>query len=86
MSEEQQPVLTFEGVEYPISDLSVEAKAQLESLHYAEVEMKRLQVQLAMITTARNAYTQALASALPKVAKKAKTKAAAKKKKAVANA
>jgi len=72
MTNESQATLTFDGVEHIISDLSEDAKAQLESLHHAELEMQRLNKQLAMITTARNAYNQALAAALPK--KNAKTK------------
>jgi len=89
MSNEQQPTLTFDGVEYLMADLSDEAKTQLQSLQQAELEMQRLQVQLAMITTARNTYNQALAQALSKLAESnssAKAAKPAKKKKAAASA
>jgi len=89
MSNEQQPTLTFDGVEHVMADLSDEAKAQLQSLQQAELEMQRLQVQLAMITTARNTYNQALAQALSsstESAAPAKAAKPAKKKKAAASA
>jgi len=89
MSDEQNPTLTFDGVEYLISDLSDEARVQLQNLQQAELELQRLQVQQAMIGTARNAYNQALVAALPKPAKAAKPKKVAKpvkKKKAKASA
>jgi len=81
MSNEHQ-TLTFDGVEHSISGLSDDAKAQLQSLQETELEMQRLNKQLAMITTARNAYHQALTAALPKADKTVKP---AKKKKASAS-
>lgn len=62
---DQEPVLTRDGKDYKINDLSKEARDQLKSLQLAEAEIKRLQMQLAMVQTARNAYRQALVSALP---------------------
>jgi len=62
---DQEPTLTFGGKDYKIADLSDEAKNQLQSLKLAETEIKHLQMQLAMIQTARNAYQQALVTALP---------------------
>ena len=62
---DQEPTLTLDGKDYKIADLSEEAKNQLQSLQLAETEIKRLQMQLAMVQTARNAYQQALVSALP---------------------
>ena len=62
---DQEPTLTFGGKDYKITDLSDEAKNQLQSLKLAETEIKRLKMQLAMIQTARNAYQQALVTALP---------------------
>lgn len=62
---DQEPTLTLDGKDYKIADLSDEAQNQLQSLQLAETEIKRLQMQLAMIQTARNAYQQALVSALP---------------------
>jgi len=78
MPEQKQPKLSINNEEYIIADLSDQARAQLESLQYAESEMRRLNRELAMATTARNAYSQGLQEALP--AKTAvKTPAAAKK-------
>ncbi|OUS13748.1 hypothetical protein A9Q89_01885 [Gammaproteobacteria bacterium 53_120_T64] len=62
---DQEPTLTHDGKDYKISDLSKEAQDQLQSLQLAEAEIKRLQMQLAMVQTARNAYQQALVAALP---------------------
>ena len=62
---DQEPTLNLDGKDYKIADLSDEAKNQLQSLQLAETEIKRLQMQLAMIQTARNAYQQALVTVLP---------------------
>ena len=62
---DQEPTLTLDGKDYKIADLSKDAKNQLQSLQLADTEIKRLQMQLAMIQTARNAYQQALVNALP---------------------
>lgn len=46
--------------EYNVADLPEEAKPQLQGIRMSEVEIKRLNVQLALAKTARNAYMQAL--------------------------
>lgn len=90
MTDKKQAKLSVGDKEYIIADLSDEAKTQLESLRYAELEITRLNRELAMISTARNAYNQALLAALPAnkpVTKKnsaAKKSTAAKKKPAAA--
>ena len=66
MSEQNEPRLKIDDKEYKISDLSDDAKAQLQSLRFTEVELQRLNMQLALVKTARMAYQKALASALPK--------------------
>lgn len=63
MTTEQK--LTIDGTEYLISNLSAEAKAQLQMLQLTEQEIARLQTQLMIAQTARNAYAQALKAALP---------------------
>jgi len=63
--QEQEPKLNIDGKEYKISDLSDGAKGQLQGLQAAETEMKRLNIQLALIQTARNAYMHALQDELP---------------------
>jgi len=47
-------------VDYSLSDFSKEAKEQLMNVRFAESEVRRLQAQLAVAQTARNAYQQAL--------------------------
>ena len=59
--------LTFNGKDYEIDSLSADAKNQLISLQAAEAEINRLQIQIAMIQTARNAYANALQNLLPEL-------------------
>lgn len=58
--------LNVDGKEYPIADLSNEAKASLQGLRFTDEEVRRLTMQLSVAKTARNAYRQALIAALPK--------------------
>ncbi len=60
MAETKEPTLTIEDKEYKIADLPEDAKKQLASFNYAEAEIRRLQAQLALVTTARNAYRKAI--------------------------
>lgn len=61
-----QPKITVDGKEYLIDSLSDEAKAQLGSLNVTDQKIVDLQQEIAIMQTARNAYAQALAAALPK--------------------
>ena len=61
----QEQTLTIDGMNYPLSSLSEDAKAQLQMLQVTEQEIQRLQLQQAIAQTARNAYAQALKAALP---------------------
>ena len=65
MTEQKEAKININGTEYNIADLSDNAKAQLQSLHMAEAEIKHLNVQKAITQTAINAYKQALQAALP---------------------
>ena len=60
MPETKEPTITINDKPYKIADLSEEAKGQLASLNFAESELRRLQAQIAIATTARNAYRKAL--------------------------
>ena len=60
-----EPFLTVNGVKYIVADLSEEAKSQFVNVQATEAEINRLQMQLAIVQTARNAYQQALIAALP---------------------
>lgn len=64
MSQEQK--ISIDGKEYALNSLSDAAKNQLVSLQAADGEIARLQTQLAIAQTARNAYARALAEQLPK--------------------
>lgn len=59
------PKVTIDGTEYAAEDLSDEAKAQFNNVQLADKEIVRLNMQLALAKTARNAYAAALKSALP---------------------
>lgn len=54
------PKFTVEGIEYNSEDLSENGKAQLASLQFLEVQMSKLQSELAVYQTARNSYVAAL--------------------------
>ena len=60
-----EPKVNIDGVEYLLSDLSDEAKAQIQSLQFVEAEIGRLNAQVAVASTARMAYQNALKELLP---------------------
>jgi hypothetical protein len=63
-----EPKVTIDEKEYLISDLSDQAKAELGSMNVVDQKIANLQQEVAIMQTARNAYAQALAAALPKEA------------------
>ena len=56
--------ITIDEKDYDIDDLSDEAKAQVVSLNFVDAELNRLQLKVAAMQTARNAYATALNSLL----------------------
>jgi hypothetical protein len=62
--------VTIDGQSYELSSLSDDAKAQLVSLQFVEQELARLQLQMAALQTARNAYAGALKAQLPAASEK----------------
>jgi len=66
MSDEQEATIRIDDVEYNLDDLSDEAKEQLISMRAAEQHLEALKAQMAMATTARNAYATALKEELAK--------------------
>lgn len=60
------PKVTIDGKDYPLDSLSDEAKTQVSALTAVDRKIADLQQEKAMLQTARNAYAQALAAALPK--------------------
>lgn len=57
--------ITIDGKNYDTDTFSTDAKAQLMSLQMVDQEIGRLNMQLAIAQTARNAYARALAAQLP---------------------
>lgn len=62
------PKITVDGIDYNTEDLSDNGKAQLASLQFLEVQMKKLQNEIAVFNTAKSAYLQRLKSELEKTA------------------
>ena len=58
------PKITVDGIDYNTEDLSDNGKAQLASLQFLEVQMKKLKAEIAVYTTARNSYVAALKTEL----------------------
>lgn len=54
------PKITVDGIEYNTEDLTDNGKAQLASLQFLDVQMKKLKSEIAVYQTARNAYVTAL--------------------------
>ena len=58
------PITKIDDKDYDTETLSDEAKAQLQSLQFADQELAKLQAQAAVLQTARMAYAKALNDAL----------------------
>jgi hypothetical protein len=58
------PKITIDEIDYNTEDLTDNGKAQLASLQFLEVQMKKLQNEISVYQTARNAYVSALKSEL----------------------
>ena len=56
--------IKIDDKDYDVDDLSEEAKAQVGSLNFVDAELNRLQLKVAAMQTARNAYAAALNSML----------------------
>ena len=61
------PKITVDGMEYNSEDLSDNGKAQLASLQFLEAQLVKLQNEIAVYQTAKNAYMQALKAELAKM-------------------
>ena len=60
------PKITVDDVDYNSEDLTDNGKAQLASLQFLEVQMRKLQNEISVYQTARNAYVAALKAELAK--------------------
>ena len=58
------PKITVDGIEYNSEDLTDNGKAQLASLQFLEVQLNKLQSEIAIYQTARQAYAAALKAEL----------------------
>lgn len=58
--------ITIDGKEYDSKTLSEDAQANLQNIQFCEQKMAELKREIAIAQTARNAYTVALKSQLPK--------------------
>lgn len=58
------PIITINNQPYDTDTLPDAAKQQLQMLALTDAEIKRLQTQLAIAQTARNAYASSLAEAV----------------------
>ena len=54
------PKITLDEIEYDTEDLSDNGKAQVASLQFLEVQMQKLQSEIAVYQTARHSYLAAL--------------------------
>ena len=59
------PMVNINGREYDADTMSDEAKSQLTMLQLVDLEIRRLDAQLAIHKTARNTYVRALVEAFP---------------------
>lgn len=60
----QPESITINGTTYAFSDLSEAARTQLANVQAVDAEIARLQVQMGIARTARNAFVGALEAAL----------------------
>ena len=68
MSEDENTQkITIDGKEYPLSDLSDNAKAQVVNLQFVDAQIQQLNNEWAVADTARIGYTNALKSELEKI-------------------
>ena len=58
--------ITIDGKEYDVDALTDEAKAQLVSVQFCDMELQRLQAEVASFQTARMQYARALQEELQK--------------------
>lgn len=61
------PKITVDDVEYNTEDLSDNGKAQVASLQFLEVQMNKLNSEIAVYQTARNAYITELKADIEKL-------------------
>ena len=63
----EDPIVTIDGVEYNISELSDSVKTQLANIQFVDAQIQQFNNEWAIADTARIGYTNALKSELAKV-------------------
>ena len=58
------PIIKIDEKDYELDNLSEDAKAQLASLQFVDSELQRMNAKIAVLQTARMAYSKALNEAL----------------------
>lgn len=61
------PKITIDDIEYNTEDLSENGKAQLASLQFLEVQMKKIKSEIAVYQTARASYVAVLKEELSRI-------------------
>lgn len=72
-------MIAIDGKDYAVDQLPQSARVQINNIAIADAEIARVQQQLALVQTARNAYAGALRAAMETVAQPPAAPAAAKK-------
>ena len=67
MAEGTDQKITIDEVEYNLSDLSDNAKAQLANIQFVDAQIQQLNNEWAVADTARMGYTNALKEELTKI-------------------
>ena len=67
MAEGTDQKITIDEVEYNLSDLSDNAKAQLANIQFVDAQIQQLNNEWAVADTARLGYTNALMAELAKI-------------------
>ncbi len=62
---EEEATITIDDTEYKLSELSDEAKAQIQSIQFVDTELLRLQNLTAIMATAKAGYQAELKKQLP---------------------
>ena len=70
MNQRSADLITVDGVEYNINEMSDAAKAQLSNIQFVDTQVRQLQNEWAISDTARLGYQAALKGELLKSAKK----------------
>ena len=60
-------MVTIDGIEYKLDDLSDNAKAQITNIQFVDLQLQQLSNELAVSDTARIGYTSALKNELDKI-------------------